>query len=125
MEIIVNDTKTDLGKKAAQKGADFIRHAIKKNGKALILSGIKPPPFIPFEEIRNTYTSMGITMNGMSETFSSAGQDVSKIVPTLDSTMLEVQNLMVDLKETLDEFSKSPSDILYKEELIKKAPGEK
>jgi len=78
-----------------------------------------------FEEIKNTYTSMGITMNGMSETFSSAGQDVSKIVPTLDSTMLEVQNLMVDLKETLDEFSKSPSDILYKEELIKKAPGEK
>jgi glucosamine-6-phosphate deaminase len=37
MEIIISETKCELGKKAAQKGAELIREAIKKQGKANII----------------------------------------------------------------------------------------
>lgn len=37
MEIIISETKQELGKLAAQKGAEFIREAIQKNGKANII----------------------------------------------------------------------------------------
>ena len=77
-----------------------------------------------FDEIKKTYTGMGVTLDTMADTFDSTGTDVSKIMPTLDNTMLEVQTLMIDLKETIDGFSKSPSDIIYKEAQLKKAPGE-
>lgn len=37
MEIIISDTKHELGKLAAKKGAELIREAIQKNGKANII----------------------------------------------------------------------------------------
>lgn len=37
MEIIISETKQELGKLAAQKGAELIRKAIQKNGKANII----------------------------------------------------------------------------------------
>ena len=37
MEIIISDTKQELGQKAAQMGAELIRKAILENGKANII----------------------------------------------------------------------------------------
>jgi len=77
-----------------------------------------------FDSIKETYLRMSGTMEGMGQTFSNTGQDVSNVIPTLDNTMLELQDLMINLQDTMNTFSKSPSDVLYKEEVIKKAPGE-
>ena len=37
MGIVISETKNELGKKAAQKGAGLIRKAIKENGTANII----------------------------------------------------------------------------------------
>jgi glucosamine-6-phosphate deaminase len=37
MEIIISNTKEELGRKAAERGADLIRNAIEKNGYANII----------------------------------------------------------------------------------------
>lgn len=51
MEIIVTDTKTNLGKQAAQKGADLIRHALKSNGHAAIIVATGASQFEMLEEL--------------------------------------------------------------------------
>ncbi|MBU1659639.1 MCE family protein [bacterium] len=47
------------------------------------------------------------------------------IVPTMNNTLLESQNLMIRVEGFLNNYERSPSDILFKEEQIKKGPGEK
>lgn len=49
----------------------------------------------------------------------------SDVVPALTNTLMELQNLMMSMEDMLDGHRRSPSDILYKQEMIKKAPGEK
>jgi phospholipid/cholesterol/gamma-HCH transport system substrate-binding protein len=49
----------------------------------------------------------------------------SEVVPTMNDSFLEMQSLMIKLDSVLDEYKRSPSDVFYKEETIKKAPGEK
>ena len=52
-------------------------------------------------------------------------QDISAdLVPTMNSSFLEMQDLMVKMKDMLDQYNESPSDIFYRREEIKKAPGE-
>lgn len=48
----------------------------------------------------------------------------SDIVPTINSTMMEVQNLVIRLDSLMEQYEKSPGDILYKTQEIKKGPGE-
>lgn len=53
-------------------------------------------------------------------------QDISReIVPTINNTFLELEYLIIRLKETLNQHERSPSDILFMKEEIKKGPGEK
>ena len=47
------------------------------------------------------------------------------VVPTLNNTLIEMQHLMIRIDNTLNQYERSPSDILYKQESIKKGPGEK
>lgn len=47
------------------------------------------------------------------------------IIPTMNNTLLEMQGLMIKFEDVLERYERSPSDILYKTEEIKKAPGEK
>lgn len=47
-----------------------------------------------------------------------------EVVPTMNGTFLEMQQLMIELENTLNHYERSPSDILFKEEAIKKGPGE-
>ena len=46
-------------------------------------------------------------------------------VPTINNTLLEMQQLMIKLEDALNDYERSPSDILFKKEEIKKGPGEK
>lgn len=78
-----------------------------------------------FVQIKKTYSSMGVTMDGMKTSMSDASIDISKIMPTVNAAMLEMQELMIRLGHTLEEYEKSPSDILYKTQELQKAPGEK
>jgi len=49
----------------------------------------------------------------------------SDIVPTVNNTFLELEYLIIRLKETLNQYERSPSDILFMREEIKKGPGER
>ena len=48
----------------------------------------------------------------------------SDITPTLNRTMDDLQEVLINLEETLKDHQRSPSDILFKSEEMKKAPGE-
>ena len=78
-----------------------------------------------FVQIKKTYATMGITMDGMKDALQDSSLEFSKMVPTINSTMLETQNMMIKLENTLDKYNSSPSDMFYKTEAVKKAPGEK
>lgn len=48
----------------------------------------------------------------------------SEILPAMNSTFLEMQNLIIKIEETLKKHDRSPSDIILMQEKIKKGPGE-
>ena len=45
-------------------------------------------------------------------------------IPNLNNTLIQMENLMIRLEESLKNYNRSPSDILFKTEEIKKGPGE-
>jgi len=47
------------------------------------------------------------------------------LIPTINNTLLEMQELIVNVEGSLNQHSRSPGDILFKQEEIKKGPGEK
>ncbi|MDD2652670.1 MAG: MlaD family protein [Sulfurimonas sp.] len=49
----------------------------------------------------------------------------SELLPTMNNTLLEMQTLMIKIEETLKKYERSPSDILFLQEQMKKGPGEK
>ena len=49
----------------------------------------------------------------------------SELLPTMNNTLLEMQTLMIKIEETLQKHERSPSDILFLQEQMKKGPGEK
>jgi len=48
----------------------------------------------------------------------------SEIIPTLNATVSGVQQLVIRLDALVEQYEKSPGDILYKTQEIKKGPGE-
>jgi len=53
-------------------------------------------------------------------------KDISTdIVPTMNNTLVELQQLMIRVEGALNHYERSPGDILFKQEEIKKGPGEK
>ncbi len=48
----------------------------------------------------------------------------SDVVPTMNNTLLEMQHLMIRIEGALNQYERSPGDILFKQEEIKKGPGE-
>ena len=48
----------------------------------------------------------------------------SDMIPTVNNTFLQMQELMIELENVLHQYNESPSDILYKKSEIRKAPGE-
>jgi phospholipid/cholesterol/gamma-HCH transport system substrate-binding protein len=52
-------------------------------------------------------------------------KEISKdVVPTMNDTLLQMQELMIRLEGTLEQYERSPGDILFKQEEMRKGPGE-
>ena len=49
----------------------------------------------------------------------------SDVIPSLNSTLLELQELIISLDSLMEQYEKSPGDILFKTQEINKGPGEK
>ncbi len=45
-------------------------------------------------------------------------------MPTVNSTMLILQDMMIKFEEAVSSYNRSPGDIIYKQEEAKKGPGE-
>ncbi len=81
-----------------------------------------------FNSIMNSYLGIRASMDEIKRAVASGEFNIKAIaddvVPTMNSTFLEMQQLMIELENTLNHYERSPSDILFKEERIKKGPGE-
>ena len=82
-----------------------------------------------FSSIMNSYLGIRSSMDEIKRAISSGEFNVkeiaSEIIPTMNNTLLDMQDLMIKVQDTLNQYDRSPSDILFKQEEIKKAPGEK
>lgn len=82
-----------------------------------------------FVSIKETYSGMGLIMDGMAQSFSDVQKDVQgmtlNIVPTVNESMLIMQHSMLEFNELMQEYKRSPSDLLFKETELKRGPGEK
>jgi phospholipid/cholesterol/gamma-HCH transport system substrate-binding protein len=82
-----------------------------------------------FASIMNSYVCIRSSMDEIKRAVASGEFNFKEIagdvVPTLNNTLLEMQQLMIKLENTLQQYDRSPSDILYKKEIIKKGPGER
>ena len=81
-----------------------------------------------FESIMNSYVGIRSSMDEFKRAMSSGEFNIKEItndmMPTLNNTMLDMQNMMIKIDDTLNKYDRSPSDILFKKEDIKKGPGE-
>lgn len=48
----------------------------------------------------------------------------SEIVPNMNNALIQLQETMIELDNTIKRYERSPSDLLFKHQEIKKAPGE-
>jgi len=82
-----------------------------------------------FNSIMESYVGITASMTEIKRAVASGEFNLkeisSDIIPTMNDTFVEMQTLMIKLDSVLDEYKRSPSDVFYKEETIKKAPGEK
>ena len=81
-----------------------------------------------FESIMTSYLGIRSAMDEIKRAVSSGEFNVkalaSDIVPTMNNSFLEMQHLMIRVDGMLDQYERSPGDILFKQEQIKKGPGE-
>lgn len=81
-----------------------------------------------FASIMNSYLGIQSSMAEIKRAVSSGEFNFkeisSDIVPTMNSTFLQFQELMIKLEVAIEQYERSPRDILFKSEQIKKGPGE-
>lgn len=81
-----------------------------------------------FASIMNSYLGVKDSMNTINRAVQSGDFNFKEIagdiVPTMNNTFLEMQNLMIKIEDTLNKYDRSPSDIILMQEKIKKGPGE-
>lgn len=81
-----------------------------------------------FNSIMNSYVGITASMTEIKRAVSSGEfnlKDISSdVIPTMNDTLVSLQELMVKIESALEQYKRSPSDILYKQEAPKKAPGE-
>lgn len=82
-----------------------------------------------FAAITHSYVGITASMTEIKRAVASGEfnfkEITSDIIPTMNEAILEMESVMVEFQETLKQYNKSPSDILYKSQEIRKAPGEK
>jgi len=76
-----------------------------------------------------SYLGIDESMKGMKVPFENGQFNIkeisSNVIPTLNNTFLEMQTLMIRIEGFLNHYERSPGDILFKQEAMKKGPGEK
>lgn len=81
-----------------------------------------------FESIMTSYIGIKGSMEEIKRAVASGEFNLKEItadvVPTMNATFLEMQELMIKFEDALGEYTQSPSDLLYKKTETKKAPGE-
>jgi phospholipid/cholesterol/gamma-HCH transport system substrate-binding protein len=82
-----------------------------------------------FISIMKSYVGIAGSMNTFNKALQSGDFNLkdmsSDILPTMNNTLLDMQSLIIKMQETLSKHERSPSDILFMQEQIKKGPGEK
>ena len=82
-----------------------------------------------FNSITNSYLGIHSAMDEIKRAVASGEFNIkeisSEVVPTMNDTFIEMQDLMIKFQEVIEKYKHSPSDMLYKKEAIQKAPGEK
>ncbi|MDD5400305.1 MAG: MlaD family protein [Sulfurimonas sp.] len=82
-----------------------------------------------FGLIVKSYAGIAGSMNTFKEALQSGDFNLremsSDLLPTMNNTLFEMQNLIIKIEDTLDKHDRSPSDIIFMKEQIKKGPGEK
>ena len=83
---------------------------------------------VSLASIKNSYLTIQDTMNEVKKAVKRGDFNVKgvadDVVPTINETMLQTQQLIIKLEDTLNKYERSPRDILFKEEEVKKGPGE-
>ena len=78
--------------------------------------------------IMESYIGITLTMDEIKRAVAAGEFNVKEIsadvVPTMNETFLQMQGMMINIENILEEYKDSPSDLIYKEEVIQKAPGE-
>ncbi|MCD6173879.1 MAG: MCE family protein, partial [Sulfurimonas sp.] len=81
-----------------------------------------------FNSIQNSYLGIRASMDEIKRAVSSGEFNVKEIagdvIPTMNNTLLEMQELMIRVDSILEQYERSPGDILFKQEEAKKGPGE-
>jgi len=81
-----------------------------------------------FNSITQSYNNISSSMIEFKKAVASGQFNIKDIsgdlIPTMNSTFIEVQQLMIKLEEALNQYERSPGDIIFKQEKIKKGPGE-
>ncbi len=81
-----------------------------------------------FDSIMNSYVGIRGSMDEIRRAISNGEFNIKDIaadvVPTMNNTLLDMQELMIRLDSMMESYEKSPSDILFKQEEVKKGPGE-
>jgi phospholipid/cholesterol/gamma-HCH transport system substrate-binding protein len=81
-----------------------------------------------FDSIMVSYLGLDKSMYKIQDAFQKGEVDFkelkSDLIPTMNATLLGIQDLMIKLDEALEGYRESPSDLLFKRREIKKAPGE-
>lgn len=81
-----------------------------------------------FGSIVKSYAGIAGSMNTFKEALQSGDFNIkemtSDILPNMNNTLLDMQNLIIKIEETLKKHERSPSDIILMQEEIRKGPGE-
>jgi phospholipid/cholesterol/gamma-HCH transport system substrate-binding protein len=81
-----------------------------------------------FESIMTSYLGIKGSMLEIKRAVASGEFNVKAIsddvMPNINNTLLEMQNLMIKLGDTVNQYERSPGDILFKQEEINIGPGE-
>jgi len=81
-----------------------------------------------FTSITSSYYNISSSMTEFKKAVQSGQFNIkdisSDLVPSMNNTFIEVQQLIIKLEEVLKQYERSPGDILFKQERIKKGPGE-
>ncbi|WP_294961984.1 MlaD family protein [Sulfurimonas sp.] len=81
-----------------------------------------------FASIMNSYLGISASMDRFKLAIANGDFNIKEIstdvVPTMNNTLIELQHLMIRIESALNQHERSPGDILFKQEEIKKGPGE-